>query len=430
VAEDKKIFREAALERLSTPDRLDQGLTIVGSAEWIGLGALVALIVGGAIWALTIRVPITIGGSGILLEPGGLLEVTSGSRGRLVHFNVAPGDQVTAGQEIARVDQSELQSQLITAKAELRDVQAEREQIIAFQNRKRPTLAAATQQKRQAYQDHVKFLTERLEQLVERDKANRDLLAKGYTSAQKVLDTQLEIGQADEQRQRDINGLRELDLDETKQRVADEQELMQIELKVASAQRKVENLAEQLARESAVSSPYAGRVVELKVKVGEIVERGASLFTVIPSSAADKAGGSSGDTLTAVIYVPSGDGKQIKIGMPVALSPSVAPREEYGFLIGKVRWVAEVPATPEGMTYTLKNKQLVQTLSNNAAPIEVAVELVRDPATPSGYKWSSSRGPDLKINDGTLTKADIEVRDMPLLSLVIPPLRQVLTPKS
>ena len=49
---DNKIFRETALGRLSTPDRLDQGLTIVGSAEWIGLGALLALIIGGAIWAL------------------------------------------------------------------------------------------------------------------------------------------------------------------------------------------------------------------------------------------------------------------------------------------------------------------------------------------------------------------------------------------
>src|SRR5207244_1592000 len=105
-------------------------------------------------------------------------------------------------------------------------------------------------------------------------------------------------------------------------------------------------------------------------------------------------------------------------GMPVALSPSVAPREEYGFLMGKVRYVAEAPSTPEGMAYTLKNKQLVQTLSNNAAPLEVVVELERDPATPSGYKWSSSRGPDLKINGGTLTQADVQVRDLPLLSLV------------
>ena len=63
---EKSIFREAALERLSTPDRLDQGLTIVGSSGWIGLGALVALIVGGILWAMVIRVPITVVGSGIL----------------------------------------------------------------------------------------------------------------------------------------------------------------------------------------------------------------------------------------------------------------------------------------------------------------------------------------------------------------------------
>ena len=62
--------------------------------------------------------------------------------------------------------------------------------------------------------------------------------------------------------------------------------------------------------------------------------------------------------------------------------------------------------------------------SNNAAPIEGVVELERDPATPSGYKWSSSRGPDIKINGGTLGQADVVVSSLPLLSLVIPPLRQ------
>jgi HlyD family secretion protein len=358
-----------------------------------------------------------------------LFEVTSGSRGRLINFSVAPGDQVTAGQEIAKLDQSELQSQLETAKAELRDMQAERDQIAAFQARKRPTLAAVTQQKRQAYLDHIKFLSDRLDQLVVRDTANRDLMAKGYIAVQKLLDTQLEIGQAEDQRARDVNGLKDLDFDETKQRVTDEQELMQTELKVSSAQRKYDNLVEQMVRESSVTSPYAGRVVELRVKLGEIVERGASLFTVIPNNPADAAGGR-GDQLTAIVYVPSGEGKQIKVGMRVALSPSVAPREEFGFLIGKVRWVAEVPSTPEGMIYTLKNKQLVQTLSNNAAPIEIAVDLERDASTRSGYRWSSSHGPDLKLNDGTLAHADVEVRDMPLLSLVIPPLRQILAPKS
>jgi HlyD family secretion protein len=426
---DKAIFREAALERLSTPDRLDQGLTIVSSAGWIGLAALVALIIGGTIWGLTIRVPITVAGSGIFLEPGGLLEVTSGSRGRVVSFTVAPGDDINAGMQIAKLDQSELQAQLVTAQAELRDVKAEREQVVTFQSRKKPLLAAAAAQKRASFDEHLKFLDSRLQQLAERDKGNKELLAKGFIAVQKVIDTQLEIGQAEEQRQRDVNGMRELDLDETKQRVNDEQELMQLEIKVASAERKVQNLAEQLDRESSVTSPYAGRVVELKVKLGELVERGSSMFTLIPFDAATADGGKGGD-LTAVVYVPPGEGKQIKLGMTVGLSPATAPREEFGFMEGRVKYVAEVPSTPEGMLNTLKNKQLVQTLSNNAAPIEVVVVLDRDASTPSGYRWSSSRGPNIKINGGTLAQATIEVRDLPLLSLVIPPLRQIWSPDS
>lgn len=424
---EKSIFREAALERLSTPDRLDQGLTIVGSAGWIALGALVALIVGGTIWALTIRVPITVAGSGIFLEPGGMLEVTTASKGRVISFNITPGAEIKKDDEIARLDQAELRSQLGVAEAELRDMRAERDQILAFQKRKGPMLAAAAAQKRQSFVENIKFLNTRIDQLIERDKANRDLLAKGFTAAQKVLDTQLEIGNAEDQRQRAENGLRELDLEETRARVMDEQELLQIDIKIGSAERKVKTLADQYKNETSVNSPYAGRVVELKVKLGELVDRGTSLFTLIPTENDNKG---QGNDLTAVIYLPPGDGKQIKVGMPVALSPSTAPREEFGFLMGKVRWVAEAPSTPEGMTYTLKNKQLVQNLSNNAAPIEIAVELERDPSTFSGYKWSSSRGPNIKINGGTLTQADVEVRDLPLLSLVIPPLRQIWSPKS
>jgi HlyD family secretion protein len=428
VAEQQSIFREAALERLSTPDRLDQGLAIVGSAGWVLLGSLVAFIVGGVIWAATIQVPITISGSGIFLEPGGMLEVTSGGRGRLVSFTVTPGAEIAAGAEIARLDQSDLQAQLVTAQAELHDLQAERAQIIEFQGRKGPMLAAAIKQKKHALEEHITFLDGRLKQLIERDKFNRELLLKGITAIQKVLDTQLEIGQAEDQRQRDVNGLRDLELDEAKQSVNDEQEVMQSELKVGSAQRKVDNLTNQVARETSVTSPYTGRVIELKVKLGELLERGTSMFTLVPRDPAS--GDSRNADLTAVVYVPPGDGKKIKVGMPVALSPSVAPREEFGFLLGRVKWVAEVPSTPEGMGYTLKNKQLVQNLSNNAAPIEVVVGLDRDPKTPSGYAWSSSRGPDIKLNGGTLTQADVRVRDMPLLRLVIPSLRQLWTSKS
>jgi len=81
--------------------------------------------------------------------------------------------------------------------------------------------------------------------------------------------------------------------------------------------------------------------------------------------------------------------------------------------MGRVRSIAEVPATPEGMMRTLKNKQLVQTLSNNAAPIEVVVELERDANTRAATNVVVARaGP--KINGGTLGQADVVVSSLPL----------------
>ena len=56
--------------------------------------------------------------------------------GRLIGFSVTPGAAITKGMEIAKLDQGEIRSQLATAEAELRDLQAERKQIVEFQARK------------------------------------------------------------------------------------------------------------------------------------------------------------------------------------------------------------------------------------------------------------------------------------------------------
>jgi HlyD family secretion protein len=58
--------------------------------------------------------------------------------------------------------------------------------------------------------------------------------------------------------------------------------------------------------------------------------------------------------------------------------------------------------------------------------IQVDVDLIRDPSTPTGYRWSSSHGPNLKISSGTLAAGDIVVKSDRPISLVIPTLRESL----
>ena len=221
--------------------------------------------------------------------------------------------------------------------------------------------------------------------------------------------------------------LAQVDDEEVRGRTEDEKEIFVLDQRIASAERKVSALEDRYGLDTLVKSPYAGRVVELKVNVGELVERGTPLITLVRSAPGDAATPSSTQqVLSAVVYVPPSFGKQVRVGERAHVALSTARREEFGFIIGRVRSVADVPSTAEGMQRVLKNRQLVQSLSNNAAPFEVIIDLETDAKTPSGYRWSSSSGPDLKINGGTLVGADIEVRTIPLLAFAIPQARQLL----
>ena len=111
--------------------------------------------------------------------------------------------------------------------------------------------------------------------------------------------------------------------------------------------------------------------------------------------------------------------------MPVEVIPTVIRREEDGFVKGKVTYVSVAPATVEGITRVLKNKQLAQKLSNGAAPFEVRVELQADPSTPSRLAWSTSRGPNVAVTSGTPTRAEIIWRAEPVLGLIVPATKPV-----
>jgi HlyD family secretion protein len=426
-----KIFRDSAVARLSTPDRLDQGLGIVGRVTWVILAALATLVVGGLVWSATLDVPIIVRGHGILLSPGGVLDVTSESPGRIVAFTVNVGDHIAVGAVVARLDQPDVRQELKNAEAELRDATEEHDQVVDIQRRRAPIVTASIEQRRHAFEESIVLVDHRLKSLAERASANAYLAQKQLMPAQRVLDTQIEISHAQDEKAQAENGIRNLDVEVSKEQIDDQRERLNSELKIGAAERKIRTLRERLDRQSVVVSPYDGIVGEIKVDPGEIVERNHPLFSLLPPGVhAAKGGGASGTgPLFAVIYVSPADGKKVHPGMTVRISPSTVHREEFGFIEGRARAVAEVPATIEGMDHTLKNRQLVQDLAKEGAPFEVIVDLLADPATSSGYRWSSSSGPNASIDAGTLAGGEIEVESMPLLSLEVPALRQMLGPR-
>ena len=57
---DRSIFREVALERLSSPDELDRLLRVTDTKAWIALIAVFGLIAVALVWGYQGRLPSTV----------------------------------------------------------------------------------------------------------------------------------------------------------------------------------------------------------------------------------------------------------------------------------------------------------------------------------------------------------------------------------
>jgi hypothetical protein len=165
-----------------------------------------------------------------------------------------------------------------------------------------------------------------------------------------------------------------------------------------------------------VLSSHSGRVMEIQVREGSTVERGAPLLLL---EGVDQ-------RLQALIYVPSAEGQRVQSGMRVELAPGSVKWSEFGYVLGQVDEAAKFASSRQGMMTHLENEEIVHSLTRDGPCVQVLADLVPAPDTPSGYQWSSSKGPPVRLHHGTPCRARITVRVQRPISLVIPTVRDLL----
>ncbi len=101
--ENKTIFRQSTLERLSSPEQLDQLMKITSPAGWAALIALILLLCGAVVWGFIGRVATKVYGQGILLSPGGVNTVVALSEGQVEDIYYDVGDTIAANSVVARI---------------------------------------------------------------------------------------------------------------------------------------------------------------------------------------------------------------------------------------------------------------------------------------------------------------------------------------
>ncbi|MEB3358647.1 MAG: hypothetical protein VKK04_18115 [Synechococcales bacterium] len=98
MAEDSKttLFRKESLERLSSPEQLDQLMQVVNPRSWIPLGALGGLLALGLVWSVFGRIPITVIGHGRLVYPSDSNKELVG----LSYFTSEDGERIQPGMQV------------------------------------------------------------------------------------------------------------------------------------------------------------------------------------------------------------------------------------------------------------------------------------------------------------------------------------------
>lgn len=423
----EKTSYEIATERLSTPDQLDQVIRVARFPHWLALSALFVVLAAAIAGSILVPVPVTVRGQGILINAEGILNVTSNTEGRLLGLYVEPGRMVEAGELVARLDQPQLWQELLNRRAELLELRRRSDTIRAFHGRSSSTQLQTIADRRRALEERQVFAEEHRRLMEEHLRDELELQRQGIISERQVTESRRRVNEAQQDLTSIDNEIRFFSQLMMENELEQERELLDIELEISDLERVVRSLEDRYRRHSEVKSPYTGRVVELNINVGEIVSRNGPLFSLLPTASTDlQSHASPTDELIAVIYVPPADGKKVFPDMDVQLELTPVKREEFGFMLGRVTSVAEVPSTTEGMMRILKNRQLVDQLSGTEAPFEVRVSLRRDSSTPTGYQWSSSSGPRVEINVGTLCVGDIITKRERPITLLIPALGRVL----
>lgn len=406
-------FRKSALEKLSTPEKLDQLIKVTGPKAWIALATVALALFTGIVWAFmgTVKTKLDVIG---VVQGGELHEVVATSQGQLVDLKVAIGDNVKKGDVIATIQQPELHQQIEEAKVVVADRKFEMGKLSSYGNQGTQIQGELIQQNRLSIQGEIESEKKKLVFLNNQLDAENGLLTKGLITKSEVANTKQQIETSKNAIER-LKGQKVETSNQQHNLGYDMQQKVTLQSqRIGEAERNLQFLTEKYDLQKNIKSPYDGEVVEVLTDAGIVVSAGTPLFklkNLKESKLSD---------LTGILYIPSQDGKKIRKGMEALVVPSTVQPQEYGFIKGKVTYVSDFPITQQGMLTSIKNDQLAKGLLAKGPLFEVHVNFEKDPESYSGFKWTSAKGPDIYIKEGTSCMGKVTIKQEPPVTIVVP----------
>lgn len=158
-----------------------------------------------------------------------------------------------------------------------------------------------------------------------------------------------------------------------------------------------------------ITSPFDGRVLDTQAQEGSYLQAGASILKSEPA----------GEPLEALLFVSPADSKRLTPGMTAQLLPSTVRQEEYGYLVGTITSVGLLPMSQAELARALGDAGLIGQMQANPNPVEVRISLKASTSNPSGYEWTSPRGPDGALQGGTFIAGRIILKEIRPIDLML-----------
>lgn len=471
-----KLFRQESLERLASPERLDRLMQVVNPKSWIPLITLGSVVLATAVWSVVGRIPVTIDGQGVLTYPSKVVPLQTQGSGQLTSLEIEEGDLVKKGDILATVDQVDLRKKLELAQDKLKQLRSQNDNAESIQNQRQNQDLEAIEQQRQTLQERLDLIEslapvlkakgldsiqsdrasqearlKNLQQLLptfkKRLEVREKLFAKGAISddvlleaRQQYLDNiateneiksqlkQLEVQEADAYKEylsslndkKDIEAqLQELDSQKAQSAQQDSENSTNRTKEIQEVAREIAQLQEQLQNQGQIISQYTGRVLETTVSPGQVIEAGTRIANIDIRNSSGK--------LVGITYFSVEDGKKIQPDMTIQITPQTVKRERFGGIVGDITKVSAFPISKEAAAKVIGNAEVVEGLVSDKQQgvMQVVATPYEDSDTFSGYKWSSSSGPNLKVSSGTTTTVRVKVEERAPVTFILPILRSI-----
>ena len=406
-----RLFRKNALKNLHSPDDLNTLLKLTTPKSWLAMLILAILTLTVITWGFLGSIPVRVHGLGLIQKQGGIIyNVLSKAEGTIKKLSVKTGQEINKGEPIAELYLREKETEKLSAQRSLESINQRYQRENQTTERLISENDKNIDKQNRALEKYQNSLTQQLGYLNNLFTSQKEELKKGYVVLQQVETTRGEIFNT-EKVIRDTRNQISLNLTRKVQyKNGLLEKLAQLEQQLINAQENMRKIDVGLETRKVIYSPFNGRITELDIRQGDRVQDNQPIVTIEQA----------GEDLQLYAYFQASSGKKLSPGMKAGVAPTSVEQSLFGSIIGRVDSVSDLVESRDGLMAIFGNEDLVNQLLTQGPPIQVIITLKKDPDTFSGFKWSSSRGPNFHITSGNMAAVAVTIEEKKPIDFVIP----------